>query len=115
MMKNEFESLRMPGTPDTGCDSREYIMLQIYSDNNNMVTIYIGKHDTLYTVGYNYTPLVGAAKKVFPTCQNGLFQSADDATLYMLGALRAVSFRMSPEAASAINKKIFELRQFTLF
>ncbi len=112
--KNEFESLRMLGTGETGIKSSRTETIYSSTEEAIMLTFALMEDDTV-AVGFQiyYKNGVNSSRRVMP--ENGVFASEKNAKLWFIGMVLSRPAWFSAELIESLKKQKNQLQQTSLF
>lgn len=125
MKRNPYENLRIDNRKRLPIHWKSYAVLHegmfkteiVYTDGYDHAKIHLGQQDGVWTAGYDFqTGARGGG--CYPSRKWGDFVTERDARLWVLGEFLTFDTKDDPlpkAMKKAIEKRIFEIRQFKLF
>ncbi len=112
--ENEFESLRMLGTGETGIKSSRTETIYSSTEEAIMLTFALMEDDTV-AVGFQiyYKNGVNSSRRVMP--EDGVFASEKNAKLWFIGMVLSRPAWFSAELIESLKKQKNQLQQTSLF
>lgn len=125
MKQNPYENLRVDNRARLPIPWENYAVLQpgmfkteiVYIDGYERAKVYLGQQDGVWTAGYDLWA-EKCSGGCYPGRKWGDFVTEQDARLWVLGEFLTFDTEDHPLPAAmkkAIEKRIFEIRQLTLF
>ena len=113
---NPFETLRLPGTPDSVAIRDNFETIVVYDDRKEVVKILVADAgDDRFVFGYDIYFLNGRHANRLPSLENGYCTTANNAVLYFLGYIKKYASRFSENVGLAVDRLIGQYSQQTLF